>query len=77
MFQLMIEDNGIGITEEDLPRVKDKFYKGKNSKSKNGIGLSIADEIIMLHGGEFKVYSKEKEGTIIQIEIPLCEGRDL
>lgn len=77
IFQLMIEDNGIGITEEDLPRVKDKFYKGKNSKSKNGIGLSIADEIITLHGGKFKVHSKEKEGTIIQIEIPLCGGRDL
>ena len=37
----IVKDNGIGISKEDLPRVKDKFYKGKNSKSKNGIGLSI------------------------------------
>ena len=76
-FQLDIEDNGIGISKEDLPRIKDKFYKGKNSKSKNGIGLSIADEIIMLHGGKFKINSKENEGTTIQIEIPLSEGDNL
>ena len=77
ILKLMIEDNGIGISEEDLPRVKDKFYKGENRKSKNGIGLSIADEIIMLHGGIFKIHSKENEGTTIQIEIPLSEGVDL
>ena len=64
ILKLIIEDNGVGIKKEDLPRVKDKFYKGKNSKSKNGIGLSISDEIIMLHGGSFEIFSKE-------IEIPL------
>lgn len=71
ILRLVIEDNGIGIKKEDLPRVKDKFYKGKNSKSKNGIGLSISDEIIMLHNGNFKIFSKENEGTKIIIEIPI------
>ena len=71
ILKLIIEDNGVGIKKEDLPRVKDKFYKGKNSKSKNGIGLSISDEIIMLHGGSFEIFSKENEGTKVIIEIPL------
>ena len=53
-----------------MPRVKDKFYKGKNSKSKNGIGLSISDEIIKLHNGTLDIKSKLTEGTIITIEIP-------
>ena len=66
----IVEDNGYGISKEDLPRVKDKFYKGKNSKSKNGIGLSISDEIIKLHNGTLDIKSKLTEGTIITIEIP-------
>lgn len=70
----IVEDNGVGISNEDLPRVKDKFYKGKNSKSRNGIGLSICDEIIGLHGGSLEIKSKESEGTAIIITIPLSEG---
>ena len=57
-IKFIIEDNGCGISEEDLPRVKEKFFKGKNSNSKNGIGLSICDEIIKLHKGELNIYSK-------------------
>ena len=70
----IVKDNGIGISSEDLPRVKDKFYKGKNSKSRNGIGLSICDEIIRLHGGRLDIKSKESEGTAIIITIPLSKG---
>lgn len=66
----IIKDNGVGISCEDLPRVKDKFYKGKNSKARNGIGLSICDEIIKLHGGTLDIKSKEGEGTVIIIKIP-------
>ncbi|MBU5455050.1 sensor histidine kinase [Caproiciproducens sp. MSJ-32] len=59
----LVKDNGCGIRKEDLPRVKEKFFKGKNSKSKNGIGLSICDEIIKLHNGELKILSEEGVGT--------------
>jgi len=59
----LIKDNGCGIKKEDLPRVKEKFFKGRNSKSKNGIGLSICDEIIKLHKGELKIISQEGMGT--------------
>lgn len=69
--KFIIEDNGCGISEEDLPRVKEKFFKGKNSNSKNGIGLSICDEIIKLHNGEFNIYSKLGIGTKVEVIIPI------
>ena len=69
-----VKDNGSGISSKDLPRVKDKFYKGKNSKSRNGIGLSISDEIVTLHRGNLEVISKENQGTEIVIRIPLKQG---
>lgn len=69
-----VSDNGSGISSNDLPRVKDKFYKGKNSKSRNGIGLSICDEIVTLHRGVLEIISKESEGTEIIIKIPLKQG---
>lgn len=66
----IINDTGCGISEEDLPKVKEKFFKGKNSKSQNGIGLSICDEIIRLHKGTFNIKSKIDVGTVVEIIIP-------
>lgn len=70
---LKIEDNGYGISQEDLPYIKDKFYKGKSSQSHSGIGLSICDEIVKLHGGTIEILSKLGEGTIVIIKLPLKE----
>lgn len=67
----IIEDTGCGISENDLPKVKEKFFKGKNSKSQNGIGLSICDEIIRLHQGHFNITSKVNLGTKVEIIIPI------
>ena len=72
-IKFIIEDNGCGISEEDLPRVKEKFFKGKNSNSRNGIGLSICDEIIKLHNGEFNIYSKLGIGTKVEVIIPIIK----
>ena len=65
-----IIDTGCGISKEELPRVKEKFYKGKNSKSQNGIGLSICDEIIALHEGTLEIYSELGKGTKVVIYLP-------
>lgn len=65
-----VKDNGCGISKEDLPRVKDKFYKGKNSKSQNGLGLSICDEIISMHKGELTIESQLGVGTTVFVKIP-------
>ncbi|MEG2017170.1 MAG: HAMP domain-containing sensor histidine kinase [Clostridium sp.] len=69
-IKLIIEDEGYGISKQDLPHVKEKFYKGRNVNSSNGIGLSICDEIIGLHGGSFEVESELGEGTKVTISLP-------
>ncbi|MCM0647490.1 HAMP domain-containing histidine kinase [Clostridium swellfunianum] len=71
---LCVTDNGTGIDEVDLPRVREKFYKGKNIKSHTGIGLSICDEIVKLHDGELKIESKLNEGTCISVKLPIEEA---
>ena len=60
-----IRDEGIGISEEELPNIFDKFYKSKlrqNAKG-TGLGLPIAKQIALKHGGTIDVKSKIGEGT--------------
>lgn len=73
-ISINIKDNGCGISEEDLPKVKEKFYKGKNKKSQNGIGLAICDEIIKLHKGNLIINSKVGIGTEVIFEVPIEGG---
>jgi signal transduction histidine kinase len=70
-IEFYISDTGCGISEEELPKVKEKFYKGKNSKSRNGIGLSVCDEIIKLMNGTFEINSVMDKGTETIIKLPL------
>ena len=71
---IQVEDNGSGISKEDLPYIMEKFYKGKDSKSNSGLGLSICDEIVRLHGGLMEIKSKINEGTRIIVSLPIEEG---
>lgn len=64
---IKIADNGPGISKEDLPHIKERFYKGNNTNSHSGIGLSICDEIMKLHNGVFEIYSEEQKGTTVII----------
>lgn len=70
---ISIKDNGCGIPLDDLPRVTEKFYKGQNSKSKNGIGLSICNEIISLHNGNLQILSEENKGTEVIVCLPFVD----
>ncbi len=67
--QIMIQDQGVGIAEEDLPLVKNKFYKGQSKKSGSGIGLAICSEIIAQHGGEILLTSQLGIGTTATITL--------
>ena len=69
---ISVADTGIGIAPEELPRVKDRFYKGKSSRRGSGIGLAVADEIINMHGGSLKLTSRKGEGTTVTITLPLA-----
>lgn len=71
ILNLVVIDNGEGISEEDLPNVREKFYKGKNSKSHSGIGLSICDEIVKLHYGSMEISSNINSGTTVVVKLPL------
>ena len=68
---ICIEDTGCGIPANELPKVTEKFFKGKNINSKNGIGLSICDEIIKLHNGQLEIHSEEDKGTEVYFYLPL------
>ena len=71
IVQMMISDNGMGMTKEEIAHVKEKFYKGKHSKSHSGIGLSISDEITKLHKGNLEIFSEEKIGTTVKVSLPI------
>lgn len=68
-FIFTIKDTGCGIADEELPMVKEKFYKGKSSRSKNGIGLSICEEIVNLMGGKLEITSEVNQGTVVVINL--------
>ena len=70
---ITVKDSGVGISQEDLPKVTEKFFKGKNSKAGNGIGLSICSEIVSMHNGQIAINSEEGKGTIVQIILPIEE----
>lgn len=70
---LEVRDNGVGISPEDLPNVKEKFYRGKNKNANSGIGLSICDEIIKLHEGELEIQSEVDRGTTVRAILPIKE----
>jgi signal transduction histidine kinase len=67
---LSVKDTGCGISKEDLAHVKEKFYKGKNSKSQTGLGLSICDEIVQMHNGNLVIKSELEKGTEVIVSIP-------
>jgi len=71
---ITIEDTGIGISEEDLPHVFDRFYRADKSRTKQtggtGLGMAIAKWIVLKHEGTIKVQSKINLGTKIYVTLP-------
>ena len=69
-FKIIIEDNGIGIPEDELEKIKEPFYTTK--KNGTGLGVSLSIEIINAHNGKIE-YIPLKKGTRVIIELPICE----
>ncbi|MBZ4664291.1 MAG: integral rane sensor signal transduction histidine kinase [Caloramator sp.] len=67
---IIVEDTGLGISKEDLPHVFEKFYKGRGSRSKNGIGLSVCKDIVEKMKGSIKIESEENKGTRVYLAFP-------
>ncbi|MBQ1955855.1 MAG: sensor histidine kinase, partial [Clostridia bacterium] len=62
-----VKDRGCGIPAEDLPRVKEKFFKGNTGRAGSGIGLALCDEIMALHSGTLEISSEVGVGTEVKI----------
>jgi PAS domain S-box-containing protein len=73
MFRLDIADSGVGIAPEDLPKVFDKFFRSQDPRVQEiegtGLGLSLTQEIIRLHGGDLTVQSKLDKGSVFSITL--------
>ena len=69
-IHVVVRDNGCGIKESDLPKIKTKFYKANHTRRGSGIGLAVADEIITAHGGSLEIQSREARGTTVTIILP-------
>ena len=72
-FIVCVSDTGVGISSEDLPKIKTKFFKGKTTRRGSGIGLAVADEIIAMHGGSLELSSQKDVGTTVRITLPLAK----
>ena len=73
--EIKISDSGCGISEEDLPKVKNRFYKANNTVRGSGIGLAVADELVSLHSGKLEIESKLGEGTTVTITLPTIQKK--
>lgn len=74
---ITIRDEGIGIPNEDLPYVTERFYRVNKARSRSdggsGLGLSIVDQIIKQHNGSLTIQSELNIGTSVNITLPLME----
>lgn len=68
-----ITDKGVGIPEEDIPRIRQPFFRSENVREVpgTGIGIPLTVRIIEMHGGSFSVQSRLNEGTTVIVNMPL------
>ncbi len=74
-FFVRVEDSGIGIPEEDLEHIYERFFRVDKSHSREikgtGLGLAITRNAVLMHRGAIKAHSQEGEGTTFTVRIPL------
>ncbi|WP_207434347.1 sensor histidine kinase [Sabulibacter ruber] len=70
--EVRVQDQGIGIPEAEISRVLEPFYRAQNARSRTGtgIGLTMAEKIIKLHGGYIQLTSRLQQGTTVTIILP-------
>ena len=76
--QLSVSDTGTGIPEHEIPRVFERFHRVKGAKGRSfegtGIGLSLVQELVKLHGGSVRVESALGKGSTFTVSIPRRQG---
>jgi cell cycle sensor histidine kinase DivJ len=75
LLAVTIEDNGVGISSDDLSRVGQPFFQARATRDRrhdgSGLGLSIVKRLVMLHGGQVDIASRVGEGTCVTVRLPL------
>ena len=71
-IDIIVRDNGVGIPEDDLPRIWDRLFRGDRSRSEKGLGLglSLVRAVIQAHGGSVDVVSSVNEGSVFTVHLP-------
>jgi signal transduction histidine kinase len=74
---LVFSDSGIGISQEDLPHIFDRFYRVKGKATRHitgsGLGLSLVKEVVEAHQGYIDVRSSPDQGTTFTMSFPIVE----
>ena len=74
-LKISFTDDGLGISEEDLPYIFEHFYRGDKSRDRksggSGIGLAIVKQLVEIHGGRVVVTSKLGEGSTFTVLLPV------
>ncbi|WKX75066.1 ATP-binding protein [Zobellia laminariae] len=75
---IKVTDTGIGIAEEELQHVFDRFYQADTAHTRkgegSGIGLSLTKELVQLLGGQISVISTPNEGSVFKVELPITQN---
>jgi two-component system OmpR family sensor kinase len=68
-----VADTGCGIGGDDLPHVTEELYRGRDAgrTEGSGLGLALVERVVALHGGEMTIRSREGEGTVVRLRLPL------
>jgi two-component system sensor histidine kinase SenX3 len=77
IIEVLVKDQGLGIAEENLDRIFERFYRVDPARSRatggTGLGLSIVKHVITNHGGEVKVWSSVGVGSTFAIRLPIAK----
>jgi signal transduction histidine kinase len=75
-LEISVEDSGVGIAPEELPRVFEKFFRSEDPRVQEqqgtGLGLALAQEVIRLHGGRITAESELNKGSTFHIVLPIA-----
>lgn len=73
--KIAVKDNGIGIRQEDISHVFDRFWRAEKSRHQKGLGLGLplAETIVALHNGKISVVSEPGKGTVFEVVLPLTQ----
>ena len=76
-IDILISDEGVGISRENLPQITDPFFTTKREEGGTGLGLSVTSQIVEAHGGDLSFQSEIGKGTEVRVRLPILEPTTL